>query len=198
MKKNWLLVALVAILCLSSGCFNSEVRDLKSDLMKGGPAIIGGDHGTMQITFAYPTTTAWTLDINNSVIKHDTSGVAKLIWEQNQYQKERGALGFKVHRADNKSFQTGHYTFKMSLIKDGIESTYEGEFNLQYDKVMPIGILICIIAMFLAFIVVRSLGHNPSNNSSENIRIEKKGIKLNKLGLVLAVTLPPKTVPLPI
>lgn len=138
MKKKGALAALIAILCLSSGCSNSEVLDLKSELMKGGPAIICDNRKLMGVTFAYPTTTAWTLDINNSVIKHRTSGIVKLIWEQNQYQKEHNALGFKVYRADGKPFEPGYYTFKMLLHKDGIEYIYEGEFNLLYGRAIPV------------------------------------------------------------
>jgi hypothetical protein len=138
MKKKALLVALVAILCLSSGCANSVVLDLKSEMIKGGPAIICDDRRTMEVTFAYPTTTAWTFDINKSVIKHKESGTLKLVWEQNQYQKGHNALGFKAYRADGKQFKPGHYTFKMLLIKESIEYMYEGEFNLRYGRAIPI------------------------------------------------------------
>ena len=138
MRRNWILAALVAILCLSSGCANSVIYDLKSEIMKGGPAIVCDNRKLMYVTFANPTTTAWVLDINNSVIKHGKSGIVKLIWEQNQYQKESGALGFKVYRADGKLFEPGHYTFKMPLNKEGVGYVYEGEFNLRYGRAIPI------------------------------------------------------------
>ncbi|MCX5705398.1 MAG: hypothetical protein NTZ92_05025 [Candidatus Omnitrophica bacterium] len=138
MKNIGILGALIAILCLSSGCANSVVLDLKSETMKGGPAIICDDRKLMYVTFANPTTAAWSLDINNSVIIYKTSDVVKLVWEQNQYQKEHNALGFKVYRADMKPFEPGHYTFKMLLNKEGVRYVYEGEFNLRYGRAIPL------------------------------------------------------------
>ncbi|MBU2103055.1 MAG: hypothetical protein KKF80_06630 [Candidatus Omnitrophica bacterium] len=138
MKNNEVLVTLVVLLCALSGCANSVVLDLKSELIKGGPAIICDDRKLMYVTFAYPTTAVWTLDINNSVIKHATLGILELVWEQNQYQKEHNALGFKVYREDMKPFEPGHYTFKMVLNKEGVKYTYEGEFHLRYGRAIPV------------------------------------------------------------
>jgi len=139
MKKINLLVGLIAIFCIISGCSNaSSITGLKSELMEGGPAIVCHNKKIMNVTFANPTTAAWILDIDNSVIDHETFGTVKLVWEQNQYQKGHGALGFTVYRADKKPFKPGHYTFKMLLIKENKERVYEGEFNLQYKAVIPL------------------------------------------------------------
>ena len=138
MKTDNALIIFLISFCLFSGCARSVVIDLKSDTMKGGPAIVCDDRKFMYVTFANPTTADWTLDVNNALIKSNTEGTINLIWEENQYQKEHDALGFKVYRVDGKFFEPEKYTFKMLIDNKGVQQVFEGEFKLSYRRAIPI------------------------------------------------------------